>query len=341
MPEELEKLIGAAPDPGRDREALVELRDSGSPEVQKLAEHLLSDEEWCSSRLGQLLPGLSLIEAPNFLIRLNERAVNPILKAELGTLRALATKTPMEILDLPGIGKGLAEEILAITVSEWTTAYLGDEDRGSRASASQSADASEAPDPRERQRRLSDTFEKIEALAGFDAFRCRKLDPGKTPSQSEAAAALGLKPEQVARYEKVIAQKLAQRMQDEDTRLAEAVSVLKDAIGVLARPQDLESALETVDPLKRAMPKDAPQRRALLLLLAGLRESDGWVVDVDIEEIVDALLKGLTESGPADLDVLDRQLDRLGMRADLRLPWTASRPGYRMIRGQLVRSDGS
>lgn len=341
MPGQLKKpesLVCSAPDPQSDKETLLKLRDSSSPHAKELAERLLSDEVWRNLPLGELLPGLPLINAPNFSIRLSVRAANPLLKADLATLRALATRAPADLLALPGIGKGTAEEVLATLASEWAAAYLVEDEPDQETSPRQLADASEALDPREHQRRLSDAFDEIEGAVGFEAFRRRKLDPSESPSQSEVAAALGLKPEQVPHYEKAIREKLARQMRDEDSRLSAAVAALKDAVGALARPADLERTFAAIDPLERAMPKDAPQRRALLLLLAGLRVTDDWVIDVEIEEIVDALFKGLTESGPASLDVIDRQLGRLGVRGDLRLPWIVTRSGYRVVEQKLVRA---
>lgn len=336
---ELESLVRAAPDPESDREALLELQDSGSPQAHVLAERLLNDETWRSSQLGKLLPGLSLIDAPNFLIRLSERAVNPILRADLATLRALAMKTPAELLALRGIGKGFAREVLTIAMSEWAAAYLGEAGKEQGRPRPPADDA--APfDPREHQRRLSDAFDEIEKAVGFEAFRCRKLDPGEVPSQSEVAAALGLKPEQVPHYERAISNKLAQRMRDEGSPLSVAVATLKDGIGALGRPHDLERTLAEVDPLERAMPKGAPQRRSLLLLLANLRETHDWIIDVEIEEIVLGLFKGLTEAVPADLDVVDRLLARLGIKKDLRIPWVVAQPGYRITEQKLMRIDG-
>ncbi len=340
MPGQLKKpesLVRAAPDPQSDREALLELRDSGSPQAKELAKRLLSDEGWRSSLLGELLPGLPLFDAPNFSIRLSVRAANPLLKADLATLRALATRAPVGLLALPGLGKRTVEEILATVVSEWAAAYLGEDEKDQEARPPLPADAPDALDTREQQRRLADAFDEIEGATGFEAFRLRKLDPGESPSQSEVAVAFGLKAEQVSHYERGISAKLARQMRDESSRLSLAVTALKDGVGVLARPPDLERAFAAIDPFERAMPKGAPQRRALLLLLAGLRLTDDWIIDVEIEEIVDALLRGLTESGPASLDVIDRQLSRLGVRQDLRLPWVVSRSGYRVVEQKLVR----
>jgi hypothetical protein len=207
MPKQLKKpgsLVRTAPDPESDRKALLEIRDSGSPQAKELAERLVSDEAWCSSPLGELLPGLALIDAPNFSIRLSVRAANPVLKADLATLRALATRAPVDLLALPGFGKRTVEEVLATAVSEWAAAYLGEDEKGEKTRPQQSADDPNTFDPREHQRRLSDALDEIEGTTGFEAFRRRKLDPGESPSQSEVAAALGLKPEQVPHYERAI-----------------------------------------------------------------------------------------------------------------------------------------
>jgi hypothetical protein len=344
MPGQLKKpesLVRAAPDPEGDKETLLELRNAGSPQAKVLAERLLSDEVWRGLPLGELLPGLPLVDAPNFSIRLSVRAANAILKADLATLRAMATRAPVDLLALPSLGQKTVEEILATVVSEWAAAYLGEDEKSQGGHSQQPAD--DAPyvfDP-QAQQRLADALDEIEGATGFEAFRRRNLEPGERPSQSEVAAALGLKPEQVPHYERTLREKLERLMRDEDSQLSGAVAALKNGVGVFARPSDLERTLAAIDPLERAMPEDAPQRRSLLLLLAGLRVTDDWIIDAEIEEIVDALLKGLTESGPVSLDVLDHQLGRLGVRQDLRLPWVVARSGYRVAEQKLARTGDS
>jgi hypothetical protein len=132
MPDQLKKpesLVCSAPDPQGDREALLELRNPDSPQAKEVAKHLLSDEVWRTSLLGKLLPGLPLIDAPNFSIQLSVRAANAILKADLATLRALATRAPVDLLALPSLGKKTVEEVLAAVVSEWAAAYLGEDEK--------------------------------------------------------------------------------------------------------------------------------------------------------------------------------------------------------------------
>lgn len=334
MPED---LVRVEPDPRSDRDLLAALRDPASGATQSLAEYLRTDEACRSSPLRELLPGLLLVDAPNFTIRLSERAVNPLLRVGVGSVRSLARTTPDELGQVPLIGTKVAREILAVTLSEWAAAYLREDDEDQQAISPQHVDASDPPSVHEYQRHLSEIFDEIEGATGFEALRRRKLDPDASSTQSEVADALGLQPGQVAHYEKTIGEKLARQMRDENSPLLIAATALKDWVGALARSSDLERTFAAVDPFERAMPKDAPQRRALLLLLAGLRVTEDWIVDVEIEEIVDALLKGLTESGPASLDVIDRQLGRLGVRQDLRLPWVVGRAGYRVAEQRLFR----
>ena len=315
---------------------LLALRDFKSVAARDLAEHLRSDGACRNSPLRELLPGLSLIEAPNFLVRLSDRAATPLLRADVGSLKELVPRTPDELLEFSLLSEKAVIEILALMVGEWAAAYLGGEEKDQESPLQRTADASTVLASREQRRRLADAFEEIEAATGFEAFCRRKLDPDEGRSRSEIAADLGLKPGQLHHYERAIGKKLARQMQDEDSPLSTAVAALKAGVRALARPGDLDHALAAIDPLERAMPKEAPQRRALLLLLAKVRVTDDWVVDIEIEEIVAAIFRGHTASGPASLSLLDRHLGRLGVRADLRLPWMASQPGYRIVEGQLM-----
>jgi Bacterial RNA polymerase, alpha chain C terminal domain len=330
-----ESLVRTEPDPTGDRVLLLALRDPAGAAARGLAEYLRAEEACRNSPLRELLPGLLLIDAPNFTIQLSERAVNPLLRVGAGSLRALAPMTPDELRQVPRLGTKTVSEILAAVLSEWATAYLGGDEDDQPVDLQHPAAAPDALDVR----RLLDAFDEIEGATGFEAFRRRKLDPDESLSQSEIAAALGLKPVQLPHYEKAISEKLERQMRDADSSLSTAVAALKDGVGVLARRVDLDRTLAVIDPFERAISKDAPQRLALLLLLAGLRVTDDWVIDVEIEEIMDALLGGLTESGPASLDVIDRLLGRLGVRSDLRLPWVVSRLGYRVMEQSLRRVD--
>jgi hypothetical protein len=154
------------------------------------------------------------------------------------------------------------------------------------------------------------------------------------------AADLGISPERVAHCEKTVRGMLEKQMRKKQSALSSAAAYLQERLGALVRPQELDRALIELDPADTAFPEDMPHRRALLLSLAGFRSSAEWVVDVEIEGIVEALLKGLTESGPADLDGIDRQLARLGIQEELRLPWIVSHPGFQVADGRLARIDG-
>lgn len=337
--EKLECLVCAVPDPSADRDALLELRDSTSAVAQGFAERLHTEGEWRSFPLRELLPGLSLITAPNFSIRLSVRAANPILRVGAGTLKALAGMTPAAILSLPHIGKKTAEEILAAAVSEWAAAYLdqGEEDRVQPPLGE--GVAPPIQNVERRQHDLADAFARIEQAVGFEAFRRRQLDSASSPTQSEVGIDLRISSERVAHYERTIREMLSKQMRSKQSPLSIAALDLQDRLGALARPQDLKEALAAIDPAKRTMPESMPHRRALLLWLAGFRLSADWVVDIEIEGIVDALLRGLTECGPTDLDVIERQLARLGVREDLRLPWIVSQPGLRVVGQELTRVD--
>jgi len=336
--EKLEQLIGAVPNPVVDRDALLALRDPANPVTRALAARLHTNAEWSSLPLRDLLPGLSLIAAPNFLIRLSLRAANPLLRVDLGSLKVLAARTPDEILLAPHIGTETIEEILAVALSEWAMAYLDEDESTPVESQSSGEDARDVmPDPRD----LAEALAQIERAVAFEAYRRRQLDPGANPTQSEVASDLGIPPERVAHYEKTIRVMLEKQMRKKQSALLAATVYLRERLGALARPQELNRALGELDPADTAFPEDMPHRRMLLLSLAGFHSGAEWVVDVEIAGIVDALLKGLTESGPVDLDVIDRQLARLGFREGLRLPWIVSRPGFEVANGRLVRIDGS
>ena len=334
--EKLERLIGVVPNPAVDRDALLALRDPANVLARDLAARLHTNAEWSSAPLRDLLPGLSLIAAPNFLIRLSLRAANPLLRVDVGSLKALAPRTPDDILLVPRIGTGTGEEILAVVLSEWAMAYL---DEGP-ARVEPRSSGEDAPKVKSEPRELAKALAGIEGVVAFEAYRRRQLDPGVSPTQSEVAADLGIPPERVAHYEKTIRGMLEKQMRKKQSALSSAAAYLQERLGPLARPQELDGALVELDPADRALPDDMPHRRTLLLSLAGLRSSAQWVVDVEIEGIVDALLRGLTESGPVDLDVIDRQLARLGVRKELRLPWIVIQSGFQVANGRLARIDG-
>jgi hypothetical protein len=338
-PKQLESLVYIVPDPAADRDVLLELRDPAGAAARRLAERLHTESEWRNSPLRELLPGLSLIDAPNFSIQLSVRAANPILRVGAGTLKGLAGMTPAAILALPRIGEKTAEEVLATAVSEWASAYL-DEDGEDRARYRSGEEATLPMRNVDRaQHDLADAFATIERAIGFKAFRRRQLDSDDSPTQAKVGADLGIPSERVSHYEKTIRGMLSKQMRDKESPFSIAAEYLRDRLAPLARPHDLTEALSAIDPAERALPQTMPQRCSLLLQLAGLRLSAEWVVDVEIEGIIAALLKGVTETGSADLAALERQLTRLGVRDDLRLPWIVDQPGFQVADGRLARID--
>jgi Bacterial RNA polymerase, alpha chain C terminal domain len=122
--EALDALLGRVPDPLTDHQLLMTLRDRDHRNTEWLAIRLHTDKDLQRWPLRELLPGLDLIDAPTFSDRLSVRAANCVLRAEVGTLGALAQMTPASILGLPNLGPKTGEEILAALISEWTSAYL-------------------------------------------------------------------------------------------------------------------------------------------------------------------------------------------------------------------------
>jgi hypothetical protein len=332
------ELIGQAPDPEVDHELLAALRDPGDADSRWFAEMLHTASEFKYLSLRQLLPGLGLVESPIFSVRLSVRAANSLGRINASTLSALAGVTPASILALPDVGAKAGEEILAAVVSEWAASYLDQGKQGQPEAHRGDGATVLRQDAGGHWRDLPAAFARIERVVAFEAFRRRQL-ASDSPTQAETARELGLEPVQVANYERKLRQLLAKQMDDEQSPLSVAASDLRSHLGVLARPRDLADVLAALDPLEMALSENMPHRRALLLRVASFRLSAEWVVDVEIEGIIEALLRGLTESGPAELDALDRQLARLGVREELRLSWIVGQPGFQVVEGDLVRLD--
>jgi Bacterial RNA polymerase, alpha chain C terminal domain len=331
-----ERLICHAPDPVADEEALLELADPSDAAAKRLGEILRTKDEWAVLPLRELLPGLSLVDDPHFSARLSVRAANAILRARVGSLRDLAAMTPKAIFELPQIGGKVADEILAVVVGLWAMAYADSgKDRPRLSTRMAAAQPIQAP---VRLDDLTDALVRIEESAGFEAFRRRQLNPGAQPTQAKVALELEIPPERVAHYERVIREKLAKQVRNEQSPVPIAIAQLRSELGVLARRPDLEQALATIDPTRIAVPDDKPHRVELILQLAGYRISAEWVVDIEVEDIINTLVKGATERGAADLKILDRQLARLGVREELRLPWLVSQPGFLVADQRLVRT---
>lgn len=124
----LEEVVCAVPDPTIDRDALLVLRDPTSNATQRLARRFCQQREWCRLSIGDLLPGLSIVESRSFTDRLNRRASNGLAQEGIRTWGALARITPSSLLALPGIGPGTVDEILIVALGEWAWAYLSADD---------------------------------------------------------------------------------------------------------------------------------------------------------------------------------------------------------------------
>ena len=124
MPKQLQGLIGRAPDPIAERERLHRLLNTDDASAQQLVKRLHEDGALRYLPLRQLLPGVGLVESPAFSIKLSVRAANCLGRADFGRLSALAGLAPVDILELPEVGVKVAEEILAVVLSEWAAAYL-------------------------------------------------------------------------------------------------------------------------------------------------------------------------------------------------------------------------
>jgi hypothetical protein len=337
--DKLESLICHVPDPVADEEILLALGDPNHPSAKRLGESLRTKDKWAGLPLRELLPGLSLVDDPHFSVRLSVRAANAILRAHAGSLKDLAAMTPEAIFGLPQIGGKVADEIFAVAIGLWATAYADSgKDRPRLSTRMVAAQPIQEPG---RLGDLTDALVRIEESAGFEAFRRRQLNSGAQPTQAKVAHELEIPPERVAHYERVIREKLAKQVRNEQSPVPIAIAQLRNELGVLARRPDLEHALETIDPAGIAIPDDKPYRVDLILQLAGYRLLPEWVVDVEIEGIINVLARGATEYGGADLKVLDGQLARLGVREDLRLPWLVSQPGFRVADQHLERITGS
>ncbi len=332
-------LIGRAPDPLADDESLSVLRDPGEADAQWLIGRLHTDSELRYSPLRELMPGVGLVESPHFSIRLSVRAANCLARADASTLTALAGLTPAEILALPDVGLKTGEEILLAVADEWATSYQA---AGDDKTAGEEGTNGRTPQPNSHKRgdsviELADAFGELERAGGFHAYRRRQLDPDH-PSQSKVAEELDVSGSRISQNERAIRALLSKRIRDDAWPISSAVAEMREQLGSVALPRELEDVLEVLDPTGAVLSADLSQRRVLLLQLGGYRISGEWVLGPDIELLTMAVLTGLTASGRADLDFVGRHLARLGIRKVLQIPWIISQPGFQVVDGELLRS---
>jgi hypothetical protein len=324
------ELIGRSPDPVADANILQALLNPADPTAQRFLD-VLRHPDRHQQPLRELLPGLDLIEAPAFLSGLNIRTANALLRADIGGIADLAGVTPAQIEELPGIGVGTVESILAAVTRDWAAAYLG---RGGAAEEDPRA-RGEGPPKRAGLDGLAGAFEKLEGMAAFDTFKRRCLD--NPPARAKTLAAeLRVSTQLIYAREATIERVLAAGMRDEDWPVRIAVEKLHAHLGSVARPQELDDVRTAIDGACRALPSHVPHRLALLLRLGEFRVTDQWILDRDIEDLTSTVLAAALANGSADVDAVGRHLSRLGVREELQLPWLASRHGFRIIDGRLV-----
>lgn len=341
-PEQLQGLIGRAPDPIAERELLRRLLNPDDAGAQQLVKRLHEDEALRHLQLRQLLPGVGVAESPAFSIKLSVRAANCLGRADSDRLSALAGMTPADILELPEVGVKVAEGILAVALSEWAAAYLASVETSPPADRPANRAPPGCLDGEDGQASIMTTdlaraFSEVEKASGFDVFCRRWLDPDR-PTQSEVAMELGVSGVRISQLERAVQKMLAKRLRDGDWPVSRAVSGLRSRLGSVALPSELSDALAALDPTGVILSDDFPHRRALMLQLADYRVSGEWVLGPDIEFLTNAVLGRLAESGPAALEEVSLQLARLGIRQALQLAWIVGQPGFRIVDGELVRS---
>lgn len=178
---------------------------------------------------------------------------------------------------------------------------------------------------------LADAFAEVEADGpGFEIFRRRTLASDGAPTLRELGAELGMSYEWVRQRESREREAIAARLDDPAWPIRIAVDRLRQRLGSLARPPELAELLSTLDPAGQVL-GHVPERETLLLHLAGYSAGRLWVQRVGLDGETDALLRGLTERGPAGFDEASRGLGDLGIKAALRRPWVEDRPGYRIV----------
>lgn len=327
-------LLGRPPDRGRDRWVLLSLADPADPAASRLARQILACEPWTRAALDDLLPGLAAVDSRPFFDRLSVRAANCLIRAGVRTLDSLAALSPVELGDVPELGRRTLEEILSALIAHWALASMDGEELASIANG-QGEPGREAGQAREEAASLASAFEQLEATPGFSTFKGRRLQG--TPGQSFAslAAQQGVSIERARQLDARIAALLERSMRATGWPLRDAVDALRARLGSVARPSELEAAFAGLDQ-DRSILEEAPHRRALLLWLGRYRVEEEWVLGPDIEALTAVILNAVADSGERTLDRALRQLALLGVRESVQLPWIVSRFGFRVIDGELV-----
>lgn len=272
------------------------------------------------STLHELMPGLGLVQSPNFMDQLSVRAANSLARAGVWRFASLGPRTPAVIQTVPHVGPGTLEEILAAVAVEWASAYLRHEDELER----------------REPRALANTFWELEQMPGFQTFRRRCLDAGTPPTVAELAADENLSRQGVSGREARVRAALEKRMVDGDWPLRIAVDEIRHRLGAVAHLREVDDAFRALDIRGEALLRSAPHRGSMLLWLGEYRCDGEWLIGPDIESLTKVILSTFANSGSSSLDAASRQLSLLGVRKEVQVPWILGQHGFRVIDGKLV-----
>jgi hypothetical protein len=335
----LASLIGRSPDSEADVEALRSLADVDHPDARRLAEAVRTAPDLQDQPLRELLHGLELVEPTRFWESLGVRTCNVLGRSGFTVWSDFCRTSATAIGELRGAGPETIEETVRATAREWATAHLSRwgamwADEGSR----------RPPAPRPGEERgpigLDSAFVELERMPGFHAFNQRRLQPGRPRTYREIAAEFGRSRNAITADPGRVERTIRRRMKDEAWPIAVAVGRLKDRLGSLARPAELDESLAILHRDTGALPKNAPQRQRLLLHIAKYRVSEEWILGPDVETLTPAIINAIAGDESADVETIAGHLSAIGIREHLQLQWLASQPGYRIVAGELVPTDG-
>jgi RNA polymerase alpha subunit len=181
---------------------------------------------------------------------------------------------------------------------------------------------------------LERAFLELEAAQGFAVFKRRQLEgAARPPTLRQLGEERGTSRSRAGSQETAFKTLLTGRMNDQDWPIRTAVEELRERLGAVARPNELDDAFAKLD---FGSSEVDGHRRRLLLFLCDYRVEEEWVIGPDIEGLTGVILAAARESENADLDAACRQLTLLGVREEVQLGWILSRGGVRIIDGEIV-----
>jgi hypothetical protein len=193
------------------------------------------------------------------------------------------------------------------------------------------------PSEEEARQSLEQAFVELEATPGFRVFERRELgNAAERPTQVELAAELGLSRSRPGQMEAFVRRRLEQRMREPAWPIRLAAEQLRETLGAVALPKELEEAFADLDPGPSLEPNSSPYRRKLLLWLCAYRIDGEWVLGPDIERLTDVILEAVANGEETDLDTACRHLTLLGVREEVQLQWILSRVGFRIVDERIV-----